>query len=91
MARVVLADGRGNMNEDIAFEIVQDGMLTIEKACEWLGLSRAKVYQLMDRGELPYVKIGRARRIPKRALVEFAAANLRGGWSMDLRGLGARL
>lgn len=79
------------MNGDMAFEIVQDGMLTVEKACEWLGLSRAKVYQLMERGQLPYVKIGRARRIPKRALIEFAAANMRGGWAMDMRGLGAGL
>jgi hypothetical protein len=32
----------------------------------------------MDRGELAFVKLGRSRRIPKRALIELAARELRG-------------
>lgn len=68
------------MDRNTAVGLVGAGLLNVEQACEWTGLSRAKLYQLMDKGELPYVKIGRARRIPKQALIEFAAANLRGGW-----------
>lgn len=57
-------------------ELVSEGMLTVLEACLWLGLSKSYVYSLMDRGELEYIKIGSARRIPKRALVKLAAKNL---------------
>ena len=60
-------------------ELVADGLLTVAKAAEFLSLSRATLYVLMDKGHVPFVKIGRSRRIPKRALVEFAARGLRGG------------
>jgi excisionase family DNA binding protein len=33
-----------------------------------LGLGRTKVYELMDTGELPSVRIGTARRIPVHAV-----------------------
>ena len=39
---------------------------------------RATPYTLMDRGKLHFVKIGRSRRIPKRAVVELAARGLAG-------------
>jgi excisionase family DNA binding protein len=39
-----------------------DAMLTVQEAGRWLGLSRRTVYQLMSAG-LPYVQIGRSRRI----------------------------
>jgi hypothetical protein len=32
----------------------------------------------MEKGDLPYVRIGSARRIPRRALIDLAAMNLRG-------------
>jgi excisionase family DNA binding protein len=54
-------------------ELVAEGTDTIPAAQRFLGLSRAKIYQLMESGELPYCKFGRARRIPRRALVEYAA------------------
>jgi excisionase family DNA binding protein len=38
------------------------------------------MYALMENGQLAYVKIGRSRRVPKRALLELLAGNLRGGW-----------
>ena len=56
--------------------LVVDGLLTVAEAAAFLRLSRATLYQIMDRGELPFVKLGRSRRIPKRALVELAAAHL---------------
>jgi excisionase family DNA binding protein len=61
-------------------ETVADGLLTIVDAARLLAVSRSYLYQVMDRGELPHVKLGRARRIPRRALLEFAASRLRGGW-----------
>jgi len=40
------------------------GLLTVPVAARWLALSRSTLYNLMDRGDLAYVKIGRSRRIP---------------------------
>lgn len=55
-----------------------DGLLTVAEATQFIGLGKSMLYQLMERGRLPYVRIGRARRIPKRALVQLAAGNLVG-------------
>ena len=57
-------------------ELLEEGLTTVMEAASFLGLSRSLLYQLMDRGELAYVEIGRARRIPRRALVELASNNL---------------
>jgi len=38
-------------------------LLTLNKFCEHYGLSRSTVYRLHERGELPFVHIGRAVRI----------------------------
>ncbi len=57
-------------------ELVADGLVTVREAAQWLGLGRAKLYQMMERGELAYVKIGRARRIPRGALVDVAVRGL---------------
>lgn len=38
-------------------------LLTIAEAAERLCLSRSKVYELIADGELPTVRIGRARRV----------------------------
>ena len=62
---------------------VADGLCSIVEACKFLAVGRSTVYGAMERGELPYVKIGKARRIPRRALVHFAQQRLRGGWKAD--------
>jgi excisionase family DNA binding protein len=56
--------------------LVSEGLDRISEAAGFLKLSRSCVYALMDAGQLPYVRIGRARRIPHHALIEFAARNL---------------
>jgi excisionase family DNA binding protein len=61
-------------------DLVADGLAAMREAIQFTGVSRSTIYQLMESGHLAYVKIGRARRIPRRALVELAAGNLRGGW-----------
>ncbi len=59
--------------------LVADGLLTVGECAEFLHVSRSKVYEMMDAGILCYVKLGRSRRIPKRAVIELAARELRGG------------
>ena len=68
---------------DRALALVSDGLLKVEEAARFLGVSRATVYVLMDSGMLVFVKLGRSRRIPKRAVVEFAAGLVQGG---EMRG-----
>jgi excisionase family DNA binding protein len=58
--------------------LVAGGLLTIGDACRFLSLGRASLYKLMCSGDLPFVKIGGARRIPKQALVELAQRHLIG-------------
>jgi excisionase family DNA binding protein len=59
-------------------ELVSDGLVTVPEAAAFLRLSRSTLYALMERGDLPYVRIGAARRIPKRALVALASSHLTG-------------
>jgi excisionase family DNA binding protein len=59
-------------------DLLGEGLVTVKEAGRFLGLSVASVYNLMSRGELPYVKLGRSRRIPRVALVQLAARNLVG-------------
>ncbi|MCX5296846.1 helix-turn-helix domain-containing protein [Streptomyces sp. NBC_00193] len=45
----------------------------VEAAAELLSLGRSTVYELMAAGELPFVKVGRARRIRRTDIDAFAA------------------
>jgi len=56
-------DGRG--------EAMEKKLLTVAEAADMLGLGRSKAYQLVMRGELKSIQIGRARRVPVAALDEF--------------------
>ncbi len=58
--------------------LVEDGLMRVAEAAAFLRMSRSSVYALMDRGELAFVKLGAARRIPKRALIALVAAHLQG-------------
>jgi excisionase family DNA binding protein len=52
--------------------IVEGGFVEVPEAATFLSLSRASIYKLMDSGSLAYAKFGRSRRIPRRALLEYA-------------------
>ena len=47
-------------------------LLSIPEAAERVSLGRTKLYELIVRGEIPTVRIGRSVRIPARALAEWA-------------------
>ena len=51
---------------------------SINEVKDMYSLGRTSLYKLMDEGELVYVKLGRSRRIPRRAVVELAARGLCG-------------
>ena len=43
-------------------------LLKVREVARLLQLSRSAVYTLMERGELPYVKIGASRRVERAAV-----------------------
>lgn len=51
-------------------------LLTVAEAALVMGVSRALLYQKVMSGEIPSIKIGRARRIPATAIDEFIAREL---------------
>ena len=44
----------------------------VKQVAQRLNISRAYVYQLMERGQLPFVKLGSARRVPADAVERLA-------------------
>ncbi|NIO38881.1 MAG: helix-turn-helix domain-containing protein [Anaerolineae bacterium] len=64
-------------NYDTNEDIVSDGLLRVREAAVFAGVSRSSIYIWMDQGLLPYVRIGRSRRIPRKALITMLADSLR--------------
>lgn len=52
-------------------------LLTIPEVASRLALGRSHVYQLIMRGEIPSIKIGKSRRVPAGTLEEFIERRLR--------------
>jgi excisionase family DNA binding protein len=48
---------------------------TVAEAGELLGISRAFAYELVARGDLPVIRLGRRRLVPKVALLALVEAN----------------
>jgi excisionase family DNA binding protein len=70
---------------DNAYALLAEGLMTVREAASLCRVSRAFLYAAMDRGELPYCKLGRARRIPRRGLLEFMGRGLRAAENGDRR------
>ncbi|GII67364.1 hypothetical protein Skr01_74490 [Sphaerisporangium krabiense] len=51
-------------------------LLTVSEAVEALSISRAKLYQLMNSGAVPYLHIDRSRRVPVAGLEAYIAGLL---------------
>lgn len=63
------------MNET---NLMGEGLVTVKEAARFLSLSRSTLYQMMDKGELHFAKIGGSRRIPRLALKGLAQDCLMG-------------
>lgn len=59
-------------------QLIEKGLRRVTDVAELLQISRSTVYNLMNRGLLPSIKIGRSRRIPLRAVIDFASLRLQG-------------
>jgi excisionase family DNA binding protein len=51
------------------------GLRPVREVAAFLALSRSKVYQLMETGELPYVKLGKSRRVRWEDVLKLVEAN----------------
>ena len=73
------ADGFARMSKHLAAvpnrDLVSAGLVGIREACEFLGIKKSALYELMQT-ELSWTRIGSQRKIPKNALVEYAAKGL---------------
>jgi excisionase family DNA binding protein len=58
-------------------------LLTVAEAATALRVGRTLVYELVLRGELGSIKIGRARRIPISAVEDFIRARLGETWEVE--------
>jgi len=65
-----------NRTQSEAEDILADGLMSVRDAAKFSGLGKTTLYGLMDSGRLAYVRVGRARRIPKRELMRFLAGQL---------------
>jgi excisionase family DNA binding protein len=57
---------------------LEQGLVRVTDAARFLALSRSTIYELMEAGQLAYVKLGRSRRIPRQALLSLARRHLVG-------------
>ncbi|WP_327656031.1 excisionase family DNA-binding protein [Streptomyces sp. NBC_00483] len=68
-------------------------LLTVEEAARRLSIGRTYCFRLLALGELDSVTLGRARRVPADAVVEFGrklrAKQCRGPVAIDLKGVAA--
>ena len=58
-------------------------VLTIAEAAEVLGVSRAFAYELAARGEIPVLRLGRRRLVPRKALLEMLGEEAEGPSSVS--------
>ncbi|MCO1582399.1 helix-turn-helix domain-containing protein [Crossiella sp. SN42] len=53
-------------------------LLTVEQAAAQLSIGRTRMFALLKTGQVDSVQIGRSRRVPLQALVDFTARLARG-------------
>lgn len=56
----------------------QQQFLRCSQVCKWLGISRNTLQRLQERKEIPYVQIGRVKRIPCHGVETFIIKHLHG-------------
>jgi excisionase family DNA binding protein len=63
------SEGRSRAPVDVEVGMMQERLtLKVEEAAEALGISRALAYELVARGEIPSLRLGRRIVVPRRGL-----------------------
>lgn len=63
-------------------QLAASGFLTVAEAAQFLAVSRTTIYELLRSGAIPSARFGRARRIPRQALIDFAESALSASGSL---------
>jgi excisionase family DNA binding protein len=58
-------------------KIISQGLMTLDEVADFLSLTRQSVYNMIERGDLPSLKLGAARRIPRSALFALVERKMR--------------
>lgn len=66
---------------------MQPRLMTVAETAELLHIAKRTVYRLMESGQLVYVRIGRARRIPVEEIDRFIESAKTGGFARAETGL----
>lgn len=53
-------------------DVAADGLVSVTEACRLLSVGRTTLYALIKAGKLPSGTIGSSRRLPRRAVVDYA-------------------
>jgi excisionase family DNA binding protein len=69
---------RRDIKSETAAAFPPEQLLTVEETADLLRVSRSSVYGMLDREELPSIKLGKSRRIPRRAVAELVETALSG-------------
>jgi excisionase family DNA binding protein len=77
--RIANAMRRSPMQPLDVTEQIDSFLLRAPKVAKVLDISTAKAYQLMSAGELPTIRIGRALRVPRPALLAWVAEHTKPG------------
>ncbi len=56
-----------------AIGVAEPLLLTASEVAKLLRVGRTKVYKMMNSGELPVIRLGKAIRVPKQALTAWLA------------------
>ncbi len=59
-------------------DILSEGVVSVDEACEFLSVGRTSIYDLMDKQVIPWTKVGGRRRIPRKALRDYLMSGMRG-------------
>ena len=57
-------------------EVCSLGAMSVEAAAEFTHICRSDLYVAMDSGKLPFLKIGKSRKIPRLPLIRFLAEHV---------------
>jgi excisionase family DNA binding protein len=64
------------MGAQAPHEVVQRMLLRVWEVAERLAISKSQTYLMVASGQLPTVRIGRAVRVPERALLDWVDAKV---------------
>jgi len=70
------APATGSVSPAEAEAMCADGCMSVKEAEAFAGVSDSLIYEWLDAGILPSVRLGRRRVIPRKALVAYLAKNM---------------